>query len=212
MRFLIFLFILAPFLLLAEKTVPQFTTPEEEYRILLQNGKTTHAPLSKALKELITGIGDRYFDETFFQKLEEAEATQFDGEYLDRWPSGQLKIKAIYKNGKVDGHVHGWYEDGLEAFKAFFYEEMKVGIHIAFFPYEGPYRRWSEAVARLINYNLKSQLDEKQLSNYYDGRLKSYIIYKKSLQNGELSFYDASRQCLRKESYKKGRLTKTTVD
>jgi len=204
-KLLIASILVSPSFLFCGDTPFSSITPEKEYQTLLTIGSTTHSPLSEALQDLIEGIGQRYFDSLFFQKLSEAEKNHLEGEYLDHWPNGQLKIKAYFKNGKVDGHVHGWYEDGLDAFKLFFYEEKKVGVHLAFYPNAGN-RRWARAVARVINYNLKGELDGEQFSNYYSGRAKLIIFYKKGRLEGHFGLYDDSRKSLKTERYKRGKL------
>jgi|GEM_PF-1670541 len=180
------------------------TTPEMEEEVLLLCGKTTKAPLSEALELLIRGISDKTFGKEFLSKIIQAEAKKFTGEYLDHWENGQLKIRAYFKEGKVDGHVHGWFDDGQEAFKAFFYENLKVGTHIAFNPY-GP-RRSMAGIARLMTYDFDGLLDGEQDSSEYSGRLKTHICYKHGALHGSRIMYNQDRKCIRDEFYETGKI------
>ncbi len=64
------------------------------------------------------------------------ERTQDSAEYLEYWDDGQIKVKAAFKNGWADGHVHGWYKSGCDAFKAYFNEGIKQRVHFAFFSFK----------------------------------------------------------------------------
>ena len=80
------------------------------------------------------------------------EKAQHSGEYTEYWSNGQIKVKAAFKNGLADGHIHGWYENGCDAFKAYFSEGIKQGSHMAFFP---PKRCGGPTVnyGRIFSYN-----------------------------------------------------------
>ncbi|MDN3505778.1 MAG: hypothetical protein P0S96_00935 [Simkaniaceae bacterium] len=192
----------APFLHSA--TVQPETTPEFEEEILSLCAKTTKAPLSEALELLIRGISDQTFTKEFFSKIVQVESKKFTGEYLDHWENGQLKIKAHFKEGKVDGHVHGWFENGQEAFKAFFYENLKVGIHIAFY-LDSP-RRSLDGIARLFCYNFDGLLDSKQKSKEYSGDLKTLGRYRDGILHGSKIMYNLEGKCIRDEFYDNGKL------
>lgn len=186
--------------------VPQpETTPEREEELVhAQNGKPI-APLSEALKDLLVDILDQTFDASFFQKIKAAEDAKFTGEYLDHWKNGQLKIKATLKEGKVDGHVHGWFPDGFEAFKAFFYENMKVGIHMVFYPKKSPEPEL-EKIARIYTFDFKGKLDNRQTSEFQNGKLKSMVRFKHGLLHGHLSMYNGERVCIKECDYEEGKL------
>jgi len=200
--FIIFLFGAS---LLHSQIVQPWTTPEKEEEIILACGKKPIAPLSEALRDLIQDISDQTFDQAFFDKIIQAESKKLTGEYVDHWENGKLKIKALFLNGKVDGHVHGWYSDGTEAFKAFFYENKKVGIHIAFYP-EGHPRRCSIGIARLHCYNFEGQLDGRQEASKYDGGLKALITYTHGVLDGKIVLYNEDRKCVKDEFYENGKL------
>lgn len=184
------------------------TTPQIEEEIVEACGKKTAAPLSETLELLVHGISNEIFDKNFIDKIAQAEANQFTGEYLDYWENGQLKIKAYFKSGKVDGHVHGWFPHGQEAFKAFFYENTKVGTHMAFFD-GGPSKPdWTVRFARLFNYNYDGQLDGEQESSFRKGgkTLKTLARYKHGLLHGSRLMYTQTRERIRDEFYQEGEL------
>jgi len=183
------------------------TTPEFEEKLVYDQAQKPVAPLSIALKELIAGVLDQTFDEAFFKKIETKEKENFTGEYTDYWKNGQLKIQANFINGKVDGHVHGWFPDGLEAFKAFYYENKKVGIHMVFYPSGGP-EVYSMRFARLFCFDFNGQLDREQIAKYRTGRLKSSIEYKHSVKEGSHILWNADEVRIKDEKYGKGKLLK----
>jgi antitoxin component YwqK of YwqJK toxin-antitoxin module len=79
------------------------------------------------------GFIDSYFEKEFIEKIRESVKKQPTGEYVEYWGNGVLKAKLPYKDGKPNGHIHGWYDNGRDAFKGFFTEGVKQGIHITFY-------------------------------------------------------------------------------
>ncbi|NGX47347.1 MAG: hypothetical protein K1000chlam3_00720 [Chlamydiae bacterium] len=188
----------------SELKIQSQTTPEMEEEIVKACAKKSTAPLSEALEELIRGISDETFDKDFIEKIKQAEAKKHTGKYEDYWDNGKLKIRAYFKDGKVDGHVHGWFHNGEEAFKAFFYENTKVGIHLAFYPYKD-YNPFSSKIARRISYNFVGQLDREQESSDYEERLKTLIRYKHGVLHGGTCAYNQERKCVKDEFYEEGK-------
>lgn len=186
--------------LLYSEPVQKPISADEEVEVIKTFGATTHAPLSATLRLLLKGVSDATFDEAFLKKIEAAEKKRFTGEYTDAWANGQLKIKAFFKNGKVDGHVHGWYENGNEAFKAFFYENKKVGIHLAF-DHSG-----RTSPVRRIRYNLDGQLDGHQETTHQIGALKVLMEYKKGVLDGRFVLVPEMDKCTMRADYKNGKL------
>jgi len=201
----VFLSVLLEGALLHSQIVQPQTTPEQEEAIVDACGKKPSAPLSEALQELIQGISDQTFGKDLFEKIIALEKKKFTGEFVDFWENGQCKIKTIFKEGKVDGHVHGWFPDGNEAFKGFFYENTKAGVHIAFFPKGAPRRSYS-GIARIFSYNYEGLFDGAQESSKYDGKLKSYITYKHGGLHGSKILYNQERKCIKDEFYEDGKL------
>ncbi len=189
---------------LHSEIVQPWTTPEQEEAIVNACAQRRASPLSEALPELIQGISDQTFGNEFIDKIAQLEAKKFTGEFVDYWENGQLKIRASFKDGKVDGHVHGWFSDGVEAFKAFYYENIKAGKHLAFYP-KGP-RRGVMGIARILSYNFDGQLDGEQISKEYSGRLKSSFDYKHGSLDGGKCMYNLDRICIKDEYYKNGKL------
>ena len=182
------------------------TNPEQEEQILMASGMKPITPLSEALPLLIKGISENYFGKDLINKITQAEASHFTGTFIDHWENGQKKITAPFKNGKVDGHLHGWFPDGEEAFKGFFYENKKVGIHIAFYPNEVP-RRASSGLARVLAY-WDGILEGTQKARYYDGHLKTILRYKNGVLNGETGLYSQDGTLIKKEWYENGKFIK----
>lgn len=183
------------------------TSPEKEFEYIQECAKSTHAPLSVVLRDLTVGISDESFDEAFIAKIAALEKKAFDGEYVEHWGNGQLKIRAFFKKGKVDGHVHGWYQDGKEAFKAFFYEEKKVGVHLAVAPYAP--RRCNGGPVRLRYYNEEGKLDGQQQADYLVGWLKTIAAYENGVLNGRVEFCyspDLGSNDVEEREYKDGKL------
>ena len=219
-RFNLFLFItvlLGASFLQSEIIVQPQTTPQVEDAIVLQAGKRPIAPLSVALQELIQKISDKTFDKKFMDRIAKKEAEKFTGKYIERWDNGQIKIKTYFNKGKVDGHVHGWFSDGQEAFKAFFYENKKAGIHMAFFPSKTIIKHTTKRIGRILAYDYEGRLDGTQQSSYYDpvkgyphngnvSRLKSLSRYKQGVLHGKNIMYDPLRKCIKDEFYENGKL------
>ncbi len=200
----VFLSVLLGGALLHSQIVQPQTTPEQEEVIVNVCERKPSAPLSEALQELIQGISDQTFGKDLFEKIVALEKKKFTGEFVDYWENGQCKIKAIFKDGKVDGHVHGWFPDGEEAFKGFFYENTKAGVHIAFFPKGAP-RRSYEGLARGFSYNYEGQFDGKQKSLQYDGNLKTLFAFKHGVMHGSRILYNQDRKCIKDEFYEDGK-------
>ncbi len=200
----VFLSVLLGGALLHSQIVQPQITPEQEEAIVNSCGSKPSAPLSKALQELIQGISNQTFGKDLFEKIIALEKKKFTGEFVDYWENGQCKIKAFFKNGKVDGHVHGWFPDGNEAFKGFFYENTKAGVHIAFHPKGAP-RWYFGGCARILSYDYAGLLDGEQRSKEYDGKLKTFIAFKHGVPNGSRILYNQDRKCIKDEFYEDGK-------
>ncbi len=184
---------------------------EQEFAYISACGKTSTLPLSKALRELMAGLVGPEFEKEFIEGIAKVEADRLDGEYVRYWAKDQKKITASFKKGKVNGHVHGWYEDGTEAFKAFFDEEKKVGIHIAFFPPEAirkNNRKNPRVKGRVVCYDDKSRFSGEVKSYYLDGTLKTLTEYEHGLINGIKLLCSDDGKDIENVQYKKGKLIK----
>lgn len=164
------------------------TTAEQEMEFIAECAKVTHAPLSVVVRDLMRGIAEEWFGETFIAKIVELEKGKFDGVYVEKWANGQEKFRASFKKGKVDGHVHAWYDDGRDAFKAFFYEEKKVGVHLSFAPYKPS---TDSGFKRIRYYSEDGKLDGEQKATYMTrlGTLKTFVKYRNGMLNGKTSLY-----------------------
>jgi hypothetical protein len=163
--------------------------------------------LDNAVHEMVDGLIDDAFEATFFERMKAAIKNNPKGEglYTDYWSNGALKCKIPYKDGKADGHLHGWYDNGLDAFKGYFKEGVKQGFHITFYRIE-PSGHVNEA--RLLAYNEKGQLDGESTRNHKTGGLWITAEYENGKFNGALEGWDLNRKYFLSANYKKGFLQK----
>ncbi len=184
---------------------PKIITPEWEEKVFgVKPGEQT---LIGSLHEMIDGLIEVEFGPDFFAKVEEALKKQPTGEgvYTEYWPNGIKRAEIPFKNGKAHGHVHGWYANKKDAFKGFFKEGVKQGIHITFF--------WSDITrndrdAHVLWFNEKGQLDGNQLTSHRTGRLWVAADYVNGKLNGALEAWPINgSQCLSAD-YKNGVLQK----
>ena len=169
--------------------------------------KSDVAELDTAVHEMVDGLIDEVFEATFFERIKAAIKNNPKGEgvYTEYWPNGVLKCKLPYKDGKADGHLHGWYDNGLDAFKGYFKEGVKQGFHITFYRIE-PSGHVNEA--RLLAYNEKGQLDGESIRNHKTGGLWIAAEYENGKFNGALEGWDLNRKYFLSANYRKGFLQK----
>ena len=133
-------------------TAPQEITPQWEKEVL---GVQYACPtVAQAVEEMTQGICGDVFTEL---PLEITET----GEYVSYWDNGQVKVRLPYKDGKPHGHLHGWYKDGKDAFKGYFQNGIKQGIHMSFY--------FERNKDRCLEYNLQGHLESKQTYWYKTG-------------------------------------------
>ena len=184
---------------------PKIITPEWEEKVF--GVKPGEQKVIGSLHEMIDGLIEEEFGPDFFAKVEQALKMQptGDGLYTEYWPNGIKRAEIPFKNGKAHGHVHGWYANKKDAFKGFFKEGVKQGIHITFF--------WSDITrndrdAHVLWFNEKGQLDGNQLTSHRTGRLWVAADYVNGKLNGALEAWPINgSQCLSAD-YKNGVLQK----
>ncbi|MCH9617599.1 MAG: hypothetical protein SP4CHLAM5_10530 [Chlamydiia bacterium] len=182
---------------------PKRITPQWESKVFgIKYGVTT---LDNAVEEMISGLIDDAFDEKFIQRVQLAITNNTTGVYEEYWDNGALKARLPYKDGKAHGHVHGWYDNGRDAFKGYFQEGVKQGIHITFFRTEP---REIMKDARLIIFNEKGQLDGKLYRSHPTGDLWIVITYKDGIANGPLEGWNSNGKYFLSSQYKDGILQK----
>ena len=185
---------------------PDRITQEWEEKVLgIKYGVTT---LDKAALEMVQGLISEIFDEAFIQKIAETIKQQptGEGEFVEYWRNGTLKAKLPFKDGKANGHLHGWHEDGTDAFKGFFCEGVKQGVHITFYKME-PKQPMKDA--RILVYNEQGKLSGSQKTSYETGELKTKIIYENGLAHGALAAWDTNKKQYLSVNYKRGIKQKT---
>ncbi len=160
-----------------------------------------------SLHEMIDGLINEQFGKDFFAKVEEALKKQPVGEgvYTEYWKDGLKRVQIPFKNGKAHGHVHGWHDSGEDAFKGFFKEGIKQGVHITFF-----YTKSEESTkeAHIYRYNEKGELHGKQRKIYEMGRLWIAATYDNGKLNGPLETWTTKGKQLLCADYKEGVLQK----
>jgi len=147
--------------------------PEEELQMLLACGEKSVVSFSEALRELLPGITDTFFDEEFIDRIAKIEK-DLDGEYSEHWDNGQLKLRVTFKKGVPDGHFHGWFPNGDDAFKGYLAAGTKQGVHMAFFPIEDTHLVMSHS-GRKLSYNRKGRLQGVQCSHHL--RKNSKVLF-----------------------------------
>ena len=177
----------------------------EQLRAIAEN--STPVTLSAAIRELITEITEPYIGEEEIKKICEVEKSTLEGEYVEYWENGKLKIRGAFKEGLAEGHIHGWYPDGSDAFKGFFSKGIKQGIHMAFFPNK-KMKGDPTKYARLLTYSRKGQANGAQETSYPTGRMQVYSKYKNgSISEEPVTFWDNG--LLEERFYKEGKLIHT---
>ncbi len=184
---------------------PKEITKEWETKVFgIKYGVTE---LDKAVHEMVEGLVDETFDQAFFERIKEAIKNNPKGEglYTEYWQNGVLKAKLPYKDGKANGHIHGWYDNGLDAFKGHFKEGLKQGVHITFFRIE-PSGHVNKA--RLLTYDEKGQLDGNATRDHKIKGLWIAADYENGKLNGALEGWDLDGKYFLSANYKKGFLQK----
>jgi hypothetical protein len=187
---------------------PKKITAEWEQKVFgIKYGVTT---LDKASHEMVSGLIDGTFDKDFIQRIKSEIERHPTGshEYREYWSNGTLKARLPYKNGRAHGHLHGWYDNGRDAFKGHFYEGVKKGIHITFFRSE-PKEHTKEA--RILTYSDKAKLDGDQETFHATGRLWIVMPYEQGMPDGALEGWDSNHKYFLSAQYKQGVLQKEAV-
>lgn len=199
--------LLATCLLGAEIQVdsPQKITPEWETKIL--GIKYNAATLDNAVKEMTEGLIDDTFDKAFIARIKDAikKHPTGTGEYVEYWNCGRIKARLPYKDGKPNGHLHGWYLNGNDAFKGYFQEGLKQGTHITFFCSKD---LRSSGEARILRFNEEGRLNGKQRLWHRTNWLWLAIYYKDGKACGALEAWDDKGTYLLGAQYKKNILQK----
>ncbi|MES2345293.1 MAG: hypothetical protein V4494_05085 [Chlamydiota bacterium] len=183
-------------------------TPGRELEILgIQSIEERKDPADD-IGELIGGICDAHFGEDFLERLAQAVSLKPTGEYMEYWENGQMKAKIPYKDGRLEGHVHAWYQNGNSAFKGYYKEGRRIGIQLALFP--RGIKGGLDAVARVLEYDMEGRLHNRQKTTSSEPKLLSSIYYKHGALHGSASIYTGRGRCnnLGEWKYKEGKLIK----
>ena len=164
--------------------------------------------LSDVIEELIAGLYTPGFDQAFLEHVTQMQKEHPNERYVEYWDNGQMKFDATFKNGIPDGHFHGWYYHGQDAFKGFHRAGVRVGVHMGFF-WTKSYtnRSTNPGIGRLFNYNEMGILDGEQKTKYEDhGRLESSIYYRNGVLHGTAVCYHGPREEVVNRLYRNGEL------
>ncbi len=184
---------------------PKIITPEWEEQVF--GVKQGVQNLTGSLHEMIDGLISEHFGTDFFARVEEVVQKQPTGEgvYTEYWPNGIKRAQIPFKNGKAHGHVHGFHDNGRDAFKGFFNEGIKQGIHITFFWTKVGERRKK---AYVFWFNEMGKFDRDQYTYHKAGGLFLATLYKNGKLNGALESWTVERKQLLHADYKEGVLQK----
>lgn len=149
--------------------------------------------LDNSIKEFICDLNEEGFDEAFIQRVAQDIKLHPSGyhEYCEFWSNGTVKASLPYKDGKAHGHVHAWYENGVDAFKGYFHEGVKQGIHISFYKTDQSSKQKRHSV---LVYNKKGELSGQQQRSYESGDLWVSVDFKNGKIDGELFIYSDDKQ------------------
>jgi len=185
---------------------PKEITKEWEAKVFgIKDGVQT---LCESIAEMVQGSIEGVFDTSFLSNIEKEVKNNPIGEgvYVEYWASGNLKANIPYKNGKAHGHVHGWHEDGTDAFKGHFNEGVKQGVHITFYKVT---ERESIKKAHVFKYNEKGELNGSQQTFHRSGDLWLSVPYNKGKAHGVFGFFTDDESTTFDVVYKNGLLQKT---
>ncbi len=184
---------------------PKIITPEWEERVF--GVKQGIQSVTGSLHEMIDGLISEHFGADFFARVEDAVQKQPTGEgvYTEYWPNGIKRAHIPFKNGKAHGHVHGYHDNGRDAFKGFFNEGVKQGVHITFF--------WTKVgeitkEAHVLWFNEKGEFDRNQYTHRKTGGIFLATVYKNGKLNGPLESWPVKGKQLLNADYKDGVLQK----
>jgi hypothetical protein len=166
--------------------------------------------LDNTISEMVDGLIDDYFDKEFIGRISQTIKNQpkGEGEYKEYWPNGTLKALLPYKDGKGHGHLHGWYDNGVDAFKGYFTDGIKQGIHITFYRTEP---KNNQIKARKLTFDEQGVLDGEVFCCHLLGNLLLNVPYLKGKASGKLTGWDQNRKCYLEVLYKDGVLQKGPV-
>jgi antitoxin component YwqK of YwqJK toxin-antitoxin module len=159
-----------------------------EYTLLKINKDLKVVGIDQALREQMDGVEDPYFNEALIAKVVELAKNNKAGEYIDYYPDGKMRVRIPYKNGFLDGHVHGWYDSGADAFKGHYKEGLRQGIHITFF-YDKDGGE-STDYQRILVYDNEGLLHGVQSTHYSSHEMESALKYKHGVLDGACEFYE----------------------
>ena len=162
--------------------------------------------LVEAVEEFIGKLEKEDFDEQFLKRVNAECKKNVSGIYIEYWPNGQIKTRLPYKNHLPNGHLHGWYDHGGDAFKGHFKMGVKQGAHIVFCHGKSKFDINNKITT--LNYNLKGILEGEQIYETQQPQLLLYTQYINGKLHGPLKTWlrDNDQQSYHGALYKNGLL------
>ncbi len=188
--------LLLPFVCHAQENLPSKAL--EILHIQTSEGKQAFTDI---LSELTYEILAPYSAQKFLKPL-----APLNGDYKRYWEGDHLKFKADFKNSLPDGHFHGYYPNGSDAFKGHIENGKKLGVHIAFYP---P-KKGSEVSSngRILTYNDEGKLSGEQIVFHPNGSLWALVTYKDGVIDGQVIMSDDEGRRIETLLYKEGQPVK----
>lgn len=112
-------------------------------------------------------------------------------EYIEYWNNGNIKLKVPFKDGKAHGHIHLYYDNGTDAYKGFFSNGIRQGVHIFFYKSETDSKEKKNCI---LNFDIDGRLDGEQKKCYRNGRLGFIIEYDNGRANGKCGAWRDSKE------------------
>ena len=145
----------------------------------------------------------------------------YSGNNLCKYINGQVKSKGTIKNGKLNGKVTTWYEDGQiwseelyiegnlgEKTRYSYFEdsEIKSKLHFINSKLEGNSTYWYENSQIFSDRNYKDGKKNGKWTSWYENGMKmSERNYKDGKEDGKSTEWYANGQIMSEENYKDGK-------
>lgn len=118
-----------------------------------------------------------------------------DGPYEEYWPSGSVKFRCIWIDGKREGVFQKFFENGVVEQTGEFHNDLIEGTLSVFYP---------NGTLKGKTTSLYGKADGPSEEYYENGQLKEKGNYKNDSKEGIWESYDKKGQLIKKEHYHKG--------
>ena len=118
-----------------------------------------------------------------------------------------MKLKASYKNDKLDGPLEGWYDDGHPHFIKQYDNGKPIGMHKEYFPISLSEGALPMRLSALYHYNKEGDLTGEQKTYYPAGQLQSLVTHERGVLHGRKQLFDVKGKVSQEAFYEHGKLT-----